>query len=445
MNEAVDAVATGAVTIASRDVQLNGVVGAQRQVARARGRRAGRGRRDASTRSCARSLERLLAEPRGILTLLTGEDPPSLEALLAELEAEHPELELDVHEGGQPHYPLLLAARVDGRVPRPIRCARRGQRHLSRDARAALRAARRDRGRRERERRATRRRRSCAELQPDVVLMDYRMPGLNGAEATRAVLAACPGTTRRLPDRVGDGAGESHELLAAGAVACVTKDQDFDRHRRRRAGSGRPREPHRREHRSRPRLDGRLPRGAGAVPELPRRAAVRALRRGELPGLRRDRRPSEFYERLQTAPELPTTSQPTPGDFLATYEELAPKYERIIVAAISSTLSGTFGSAETAAEMLGGDKVRVIDSGTVSASIALLALGVQHRLERGTTDEEIDAFVARYQARAPPALHGEHARVPREGRSHRPRGRARREPAEREADPHDPRRRGRSR
>ena len=34
--------------------------------------------------------------------------------------------------------------------------------------------------------------------------------------------------------------------------------------------------------------------------------------------------PERFYERLQTDPELPTTSQPTPGDFLATFEELAP-------------------------------------------------------------------------------------------------------------------------
>jgi DegV family protein with EDD domain len=107
--------------------------------------------------------------------------------------------------------------------------------------------------------------------------------------------------------------------------------------------------------------------------------------------------PDRFYERLRTAPELPTTSQPTPADFLAAYEELAPRYEHILSLQISSTLSGTFASAQTAAGMLGGGKVRVIDTRTVSASIALLALGVQRRLERGTTNEEIDAFVERYQ------------------------------------------------
>ena len=107
--------------------------------------------------------------------------------------------------------------------------------------------------------------------------------------------------------------------------------------------------------------------------------------------------PDRFYERLRTASELPTTSQPTPADFLAVYEELAPSYEHILSLQISSTLSGTFASAQTAAEQLGGGKVRVIDTRTVSASIGLLALGVQRRLERGTTNEEIDAFVECYQ------------------------------------------------
>ena len=52
----------------------------------------------------------MLAEPRSVLTLLTGEEPPALDGVLAELERGHPELELEVHEGGQPHYALLISA-----------------------------------------------------------------------------------------------------------------------------------------------------------------------------------------------------------------------------------------------------------------------------------------------------------------------------------------------
>jgi len=41
---------------------------------------------------------------------LHGEGAPPLNGLVDELAAQHPELELDVHDGGQPHYPLLLSA-----------------------------------------------------------------------------------------------------------------------------------------------------------------------------------------------------------------------------------------------------------------------------------------------------------------------------------------------
>jgi DegV family protein with EDD domain len=109
--------------------------------------------------------------------------------------------------------------------------------------------------------------------------------------------------------------------------------------------------------------------------------------------------PEEFYARLQTSAQLPTTSQPTPGDFLATYEELA-SYERVLVLPLASTLSGTFQSATTAAGMEASGRVRVIDSGTASAAIAMLALAIQRRLERGTTDEEVDRLVERYQREA---------------------------------------------
>lgn len=106
--------------------------------------------------------------------------------------------------------------------------------------------------------------------------------------------------------------------------------------------------------------------------------------------------PEQFYARLRTATELPTTSQPTPGDFLAVYEDLA--YEHILSLHISGKLSGTGGSAQIAADQLGGDRVRVIDSETASAAITMLALAIQRLLERGTTHEEIDALVERYQA-----------------------------------------------
>jgi DegV family protein with EDD domain len=106
-----------------------------------------------------------------------------------------------------------------------------------------------------------------------------------------------------------------------------------------------------------------------------------------------DLSPSELYARLRTAEELPTTSQPTPGDFLETYEQLG-NYERIYSLHISAALSGTYQSATTAAAELGG-KVRTIDSESASAAIAMLGLAIQRRLERGTTDEEIEALVQR--------------------------------------------------
>jgi len=106
--------------------------------------------------------------------------------------------------------------------------------------------------------------------------------------------------------------------------------------------------------------------------------------------------PDELYARRASAATPPTTSQPTPGDFLAVYEELAGRYERILSLQLSSTLSGTYASAVTAAEQLG-DAVRVFDTRTVSAAIAVLALAVQRRLERGTTEKEIDALVDRFR------------------------------------------------
>jgi DegV family protein with EDD domain len=105
--------------------------------------------------------------------------------------------------------------------------------------------------------------------------------------------------------------------------------------------------------------------------------------------------PEEFYARLADAPEPPRTAAPAPGDFAAVYEELTGRYERVLSLQLSATLSGTFASASTAAEPF--DAVRVIDTGTVSAAVAMLGFAVQRRLERGTSDDEVDELVERYR------------------------------------------------
>jgi len=105
--------------------------------------------------------------------------------------------------------------------------------------------------------------------------------------------------------------------------------------------------------------------------------------------------PGEFYEKLRTSPVTPATAQPTPQDFVDAYEELAA-YERIYSLHVSSKVSGTFQSAELAAQEIGGDKIRVVDSLTASLAIAMLSHAVQRRLARGTTDEEIEALVERF-------------------------------------------------
>jgi DegV family protein with EDD domain len=104
--------------------------------------------------------------------------------------------------------------------------------------------------------------------------------------------------------------------------------------------------------------------------------------------------PAEFYERLRTAEELPTTSQPTPQDFAAAYEELAG-LERVFVLTVSAKLSGTYASAQQAAAEHAG--VRVVDTATASAAITMLGMAIQRRLEKGTSDEEIDELVARFK------------------------------------------------
>jgi DNA-binding NarL/FixJ family response regulator len=67
----------------------------------------------------------------------------------------------------------------------------------------------------------------CPRVDPDVVLVDYRLPGLDGVETTAALRSACPQASVVVLTATAE-TGEVQALLDAGAVACLTKDRGLD-------------------------------------------------------------------------------------------------------------------------------------------------------------------------------------------------------------------------
>ena len=80
----------------------------------------------------------------------------------------------------------------------------------------------------------------------------------------------------------------------------------------------------------------------------------------------------EFYSRLKVAPELPTTSQPSTGDFLTMFQKLAGEGHEILTLTISGKLSGTWNSAMAATAMLPDAAITVVDSLSTSIGLQLM-------------------------------------------------------------------------
>jgi DegV family protein with EDD domain len=99
--------------------------------------------------------------------------------------------------------------------------------------------------------------------------------------------------------------------------------------------------------------------------------------------------PSEFYRRLPTATSHPTTSQPSPGRFAEAYEGLLTNYESIVSLHISQKLSGTFESAQQAAELTDASRVHVVDTEVVSMSLGLMTLAAATLAASGATAQAI--------------------------------------------------------
>jgi DegV family protein with EDD domain len=99
----------------------------------------------------------------------------------------------------------------------------------------------------------------------------------------------------------------------------------------------------------------------------------------------------EFFARLEASEVLPTTSQPTAGEFLTAYREAREAYDNVFSLHISGEMSGTVRSAEQAAADI--DGVEVYDLRTVSATLCLCAERLRARLEGGCTRDEARSYI----------------------------------------------------
>jgi DegV family protein with EDD domain len=101
-----------------------------------------------------------------------------------------------------------------------------------------------------------------------------------------------------------------------------------------------------------------------------------------------------FFEELRGTEQLPTTSQPSIGDFIEVWAPLLARGDDIVSIHISGGISGTVESARQAAEQLerdgkGGERVRVLDSATSAGGLGLVALAAARAAQRGLGLDEV--------------------------------------------------------
>ena len=83
---------------------------------------------------------------------------------------------------------------------------------------------------------------------------------------------------------------------------------------------------------------------------------------------------SEFFKKLETDPNHPSTSQPSPEAFAKVYEKLLKEGYEILSVHVSAKLSGTINSAEQAIKSLDTKKIKIVDTGTASMAQGLVAM-----------------------------------------------------------------------
>ena len=111
-------------------------------------------------------------------------------------------------------------------------------------------------------------------------------------------------------------------------------------------------------------------------------------------------KPEEFYRRLRGARELPTTSQPTPADFVRVLRSARAEADAVVAVLLSAALSGTFASAQAAVRAAGISGVHLVDSRSASLGLGMLALRGAELAESGWAAPDIASELERLRGQA---------------------------------------------
>jgi DAK2 domain fusion protein YloV len=111
-------------------------------------------------------------------------------------------------------------------------------------------------------------------------------------------------------------------------------------------------------------------------------------------------KPEEFYRRLRAARDLPTTSQPTPADFVRVLRDARAEADEVVAVLLASTLSGTFASAQAAVRAAGISGVHLVDSRSASLGVGMLTLRGAELADAGWRGADIAAELERVRNQA---------------------------------------------
>lgn len=101
--------------------------------------------------------------------------------------------------------------------------------------------------------------------------------------------------------------------------------------------------------------------------------------------------PPTFYRRLKESRTLPTSSQPSPGEFAAFFRQVAAEADAIISVLVSSKISGTIASAQAAQAQLPELTIRIVDSLSSSMGLGMVVLAAARAAAAGRSLDEVVA------------------------------------------------------